>query len=102
MGNMQNRTAPDGRQPGVHPASDRYLIIPVFLPHMGCPHRCVFCNQQAITRTQSVLPSPEHLQRTVKTFLAYPRKGRKRIQIAFFGGNFLGLAPGCCRRPNGL
>ena len=27
----------------------RMLIIPVFVPHMGCPHDCVFCNQRSIS-----------------------------------------------------
>ena len=71
----------------------RPFVIPVFLPHLGCPHHCAFCNQRAITRTEAVLPSPAQLQRMVETYLAYPVRRRNRIQIAFFGGNFLGLDP---------
>ena len=28
------------------------LIIPIFIPHAGCPHQCVFCNQKVITGTE--------------------------------------------------
>ena len=24
-------------------------IIPIFVPHAGCPNKCVFCNQRRIT-----------------------------------------------------
>ncbi len=24
-------------------------IIPIFVPHRGCPHDCIFCNQKKIT-----------------------------------------------------
>ena len=75
----------------VQSGSERQLIIPVFLPHLGCPHRCAFCNQQAITQIESDAHDPDHLQRVVETFLRYSRKRHGRIQIAFFGGNFLGL-----------
>ena len=27
-------------------------IIPIFVPHEGCPHNCVFCNQDRITGVQ--------------------------------------------------
>ena len=67
------------------------LIVPVFLPHAGCPHRCVFCNQNAITRVPSGLPSESELESGIVQFLSYTLKRHSTIQIAFFGGNFLGL-----------
>ena len=67
------------------------FIVPVFLPHAGCPHRCVFCNQHAITRAPSDLPSESELESGIVQFLNYTLKRHSTIQIAFFGGNFLGL-----------
>lgn len=69
------------------------LIIPVFIPHRGCPHRCSFCDQRAITASRSNLPSPEDLSTLVQQYTGYSRKRPSSIQLAFFGGNFLGLAP---------
>ena len=89
-------TAADQRH-AVDSNSDKPFVIPVFLPHLGCPHQCAFCNQRAITRTESILPSREWLQRTVETYLAFSVKRRNRSQIAFFGGNFLGLDPASIR-----
>jgi len=68
------------------------FIIPVFLPHAGCPHQCVFCDQAAITGENPALPSTESLRKQVNSFIAYKSKQRKEVQIAFYGGNFLGLA----------
>lgn len=31
--------------------SKAHYIIPIFVPHEGCPHECVFCNQNSITGT---------------------------------------------------
>jgi len=86
---VTRRLAPQTADTG----SDRPLIIPVFLPHLGCPHHCAFCNQRAITRHDAVLPSPNRLQQMVETYLAYSGKRRNCTQVAFFGGNFLGLDP---------
>ncbi|MFZ0613958.1 MAG: radical SAM protein [Desulfobacterales bacterium] len=66
------------------------LIVPVFLPHAGCPHRCVFCNQHAITRAAPGLPPEAELENAIVRFLSYSPKRHSTIQIAFFGGNFLG------------
>jgi len=68
------------------------FIIPVFLPHAGCPHRCVFCDQASITGKNQSLPSVESLREQVNAFIAFKSKQRKEVQIAFYGGNFLGLA----------
>lgn len=68
-----------------------HAIIPIFIPHLGCPNDCVFCNQRKITaRTQPVdqetvtLLIDQHL-RTLQ--------GRdiETIEVAFYGGSFTGL-----------
>ncbi len=67
------------------------FIIPVFLPNFGCPHHCVFCNQTAITGVRHKCPSPETLRALIQGFLRHKGRHRKTVQIAFYGGNFLGL-----------
>lgn len=67
------------------------FIIPVFIPHAGCPHQCVFCNQKAITRSEVQAPSTEQLKVSIRLYLNHLTTGRKPVQIAFFGGNFLGI-----------
>ena len=74
------------KKPGCRP-----FIVPVFLPHLGCPHQCAFCNQTAITSTKSGENSFENLYRQIEKFLNYSGKKRNPVQIAFYGGNFLGL-----------
>jgi len=71
--------------------SSKPFIIPVFLPHIGCPHQCAFCNQNAITSIKQNKFSPEKLKQIVSHFLEYKGKDRGIVQIAFFGGNLLGL-----------
>ncbi|MFZ0244013.1 MAG: radical SAM protein [Desulfobacterales bacterium] len=66
------------------------MIVPVFLPHAGCPHRCVFCNQAAITRAPSDRPPESELENAIVRFLGYSPQRHSTVQIAFFGGNFLG------------
>ncbi len=74
------------------PASTpRPFIIPIFIPHAGCPHRCIFCNQDSITGATQKLPTPAELRSQIRKFLDYKKENRKPVQIAFFGGNFLGL-----------
>jgi histone acetyltransferase (RNA polymerase elongator complex component) len=67
------------------------FIIPVFIPHAGCPHQCVFCNQKAITRSEVLSPSTAQIEASIRSYLKYLTPGRKPVQIAFFGGNFLGI-----------
>lgn len=70
--------------------SNKPFIIPVFLPHAGCPHQCVFCNQTLISGVRSKI-SANDVRHAVESFLKYKNEGRGPIQIAFFGGNFLGI-----------
>ena len=68
------------------------LIIPVFIPHRGCPHQCLFCNQRSITGHDSRgLSIRSEITRTVEEWLA--RSGGCRdVQVAFYGGSFSCLA----------
>ncbi len=74
------------------PVSNRRpFIIPIFLSHVGCPHRCAFCNQTAITGVKQAVISAEKLYLKIKEFLDISTRQRRPVQIAFYGGNFLGL-----------
>ncbi len=72
----------------------RPFIVPVFIPQAGCPRRCVFCDQHAVTRTPEAAPDPEAVRREITSFLAHHRGDRSPVEIAFYGGNFLGLPEG--------
>ena len=76
-----------------HPAtSNRPFIVPIFLPHAGCPHHCAFCDQRSITGSNNISLTAEDIRTRVDEFLSYNHKQHKRVQIAFYGGNFLGQA----------
>jgi histone acetyltransferase (RNA polymerase elongator complex component) len=64
------------------------MIIPIFIPHAGCPHQCVFCNQKKITGRQVVEPSaiPGVIWRYLGT-----AAGSGTHEIAFYGGTFTAL-----------
>lgn len=65
----------------------RQSIIPVFIPHLGCPHDCVFCNQKRISG--SLLPAgPEDIVRAVEGGL---KQSAGRPQLAFYGGSFTAI-----------
>lgn len=70
------------------------LVIPFFIPHQGCPHLCIFCNQRLIARqtakTQSFDNEAARLSAVIHTYLQF-KKNRDQVELAFFGGNFLGL-----------
>lgn len=69
----------------------RPFIVPVFIPHAGCPHRCVFCNQTAVTGRGGALPESSDWPTHAREFLRFRGRRQGVLQIAFFGGNFLGL-----------
>lgn len=71
------------------------LVIPFFIQHRGCPHRCLFCDQWTIAgRDRGGADSPDQLDRlyrTIDSWLGYRRR-RQVVQLAFFGGSFTCLA----------
>ena len=61
--------------------------ISIFVPHLGCPQQCSFCNQKTITGKEKK-PTPEDVKNAVET--ALKRKGFE-YEIAFFGGSFTAI-----------
>lgn len=61
-------------------------ILPFFIPHMGCPHRCVFCDQHQVSG-QSDYPKKEEIEKAIQLW-------QEEIlpEIAFYGGSFTGLS----------
>ncbi|MBR3919150.1 MAG: radical SAM protein [Clostridia bacterium] len=65
------------------------LIIPIFVPHAGCPHDCCFCDQKKISGHKEP-PSVEEIKKTVDSYLDII-KNYSVVQIAFFGGSFTAI-----------
>lgn len=75
----------------------KHAIIPIFIPHLGCPNDCVFCNQRKIT-ARTVAPSCDDVRATIEEWLStlepqHVRNGGsiEEIEISFYGGSFTGL-----------
>lgn len=70
------------------------MIIPIFIPHEGCPNDCAFCNQRTISGNNS---APD-INKTRSIIEEYLENGKKTAsQIAFFGGSFTGI---CSEKQN--
>jgi len=67
----------------------KHANIPVFVPHLGCPNDCVFCNQRKITGQESF--SIEDARRSVEEIASSLGDASKSAEIAFFGGSFTGI-----------
>lgn len=70
--------------------SIKYHIIPVFVPHIGCPHDCVFCNQRKIAQEQANLDL-NNIINTIDDYLSTIPDTNEKLEIAFFGGSFTGI-----------
>lgn len=70
----------------------KHKNIPVFIPHTGCPHDCVFCSQTKITGVKALPYREQELIRvreTIENGLSTITEGE--VEIAFFGGSFTGI-----------
>jgi len=66
-----------------------HVNIPIFIPHLGCPNMCVFCNQRAISGVCSFIP--EIARETIESHLSTLCGRSATCEIAFFGGSFTGI-----------
>jgi histone acetyltransferase (RNA polymerase elongator complex component) len=65
------------------------MIIPFFIPHAGCPHQCVFCNQKNITGQKKPVDIAA-IPVKISQYLSTGTVGES-AQIAFYGGSFTAL-----------
>ena len=65
-------------------------IIPIFVPHLGCPNDCVFCNQKSISGQQKMI-TKEDIIKTINFYLENIKDKEAKKEVAFFGGSFTGI-----------
>ncbi len=66
------------------------FVIPIFIPHDGCPFQCIFCNQNSITGTNSS-PGENEVRNIIENYLTTISNRSKRVYIGFYGGSFTGI-----------
>ena len=65
-------------------------IIPIFIPFLGCPHDCAFCNQVKITNYKDKADR-DSIRKQIEDYLSYFKDKNTPKEIAFYGGSFTGL-----------
>lgn len=66
----------------------RHINIPVFIPHLGCPNQCIFCNQRHISGT--IQFDEGNVDDIINKVLSTVDP-KDECEIAFFGGSFTGI-----------
>lgn len=69
---------------------NKEYIIPVFVPHLGCPNDCIFCNQKSISGQKKNI-TKEEAKKIIDSFLENIKDKEAKKEIAFFGGSFTGI-----------
>ena len=70
----------------------RQYIIPIFVPHLGCPNDCIFCNQKSISGQQKMI-TKEDIIKTIEFYLENIKDKNAKKEVAFFGGSFTAIEP---------
>lgn len=68
----------------------KHINIPIFVPHKGCPHDCVFCNQKKITG-QTTDVTANDVTNIIDNHLLTIDKNDAYVEVAFFGGSFTAI-----------
>lgn len=70
----------------------KHFTIPIFVPELACPNRCVFCNQHSISGCHQQ-PEPDEVREIILQHLKTIPEKDSHIEIGFFGGSFTGIEP---------
>lgn len=68
----------------------KQYIIPIFVPHLGCPNDCIFCNQKSISGQKKKM-TKEEAKKIIDNYLKNIKKDEAQIEIAFYGGSFTAI-----------
>ncbi len=68
----------------------KQYIIPIFVPHLGCPNDCIFCNQKSISGQKKDI-TKEEVRKTIEDYLASIKDEDAQVEIAFYGGSFTAI-----------
>lgn len=66
--------------------NNKHKNLSIFIPHLGCPNQCSFCDQRSISGA-ACAPTPEQVYDICEEFL----KDGENTEIAFFGGSFTAI-----------
>lgn len=64
--------------------------ISIFIPHIGCPHRCSFCDQKSISGEQKA-PTAAEVTALLTEQAEHLKSREMCAEIAFFGGSFTAI-----------
>lgn len=67
----------------------KQYIVPIFIPHLGCPNDCIFCNQKYISGEKNI---SKDIIAEVKNYVSFFPAKAEKIELAFYGGSFTGLS----------
>lgn len=68
----------------------KQYIIPIFVPHLGCPNDCTFCNQKKISGQIKEVTAKD-VKETIEYYLNSFKDEKIYTEVAFFGGSFTGI-----------
>lgn len=68
----------------------KQYVIPVFIPHLGCPNDCSFCNQKSISGKQK-MPTKAEVIQIIESYLKNIKEEDSYKEVAFLGGSFTGI-----------
>ncbi len=68
----------------------KQYIIPIFVPHLGCPNDCTFCNQKKISGQLKNITEKD-VQETIEFYLQNFKSKDAYKEVAFYGGSFTGI-----------
>lgn len=69
----------------------RHYIIPIFISHIGCPHQCVFCNQDKIAKEVEEEVTAQDVKSTIEEYLNTIDHNNSTVEVSFFGGTFTAI-----------
>lgn len=70
----------------------KQYVIPIFVPHLGCPNDCTFCNQKKISGQLKNITEND-VRETIEFYLKNFKEKDAYKEVAFYGGSFTGIEP---------